>query len=59
MLEGLPFRRGDAVEIIVLQKPLETTSPVATHSFPLQGTVLRYDDPLEPAVAEDEWDVLN
>lgn len=26
---------------------------------PLQGTVLRYDDPFEPAVPAEDWEALN
>ena len=52
LLDHLPFRAGQAVEMIVLP----TTRP----AFPgqtLRGTVLRYDRPTEP-VAEADWDAL-
>ncbi|MDJ1171441.1 hypothetical protein PMG71_18575 [Roseofilum sp. BLCC_M154] len=49
LLEGLPFQAGDAVEVIILEQSKE---------HPLQGTVLRYDDPFEPAVVDQDWDVL-
>ena len=51
-LDHLPFRPGQAVEVIVL--PVNRPAP-ADH--PLRGSVLRYDCPTEP-VAEGDWDAL-
>jgi hypothetical protein len=53
-LEQVPFRAGDAVEVIVLAAPerRRIESP-----YPLRGTPIRYDDPMEP-VAESDWDAL-
>jgi hypothetical protein len=64
VLEGLPFQAGDAVEVIILERP--TTIPTATHLshssandlYPLRGKVIRYDDPFEPAVSVEDWDVM-
>src|SRR5205823_1862247 len=53
-LHALPFRAGDVVEVIVLAR--EDKMPQA-QAFPLQGKVLKYDNPTEP-VAQDDWDVL-
>lgn len=44
-LQNLPFKKGDEVEIIILDRILPKT---AYNSHPLRGTVIRYDDPLEP-----------
>jgi hypothetical protein len=52
LLDQLPFRAGQAVEVIVL--PAARPSPPG-HA--LQGTVLRYDDPTAP-VAEADWGAL-
>lgn len=49
-LDHLPFRAGQAVEVIVLPSAQPTTAAPS-----LQGTVLRYDRPTEP-VAEADWD---
>jgi len=49
-LEQLPFRAGQAVEVIVLLAPQQEPT-----EHPLRGTVLRYDGPTEPVV-EEEWD---
>ena len=49
-LDNLPFRAGQAVEVIVL--PAAYTAAPAAHT--LRGTVLRYDRPTEP-VAEADW----
>jgi hypothetical protein len=51
-LDNLPFRAGQAVEVIVL--PVVRPDPSAG---PLVGTVLRYDRPTDP-VAEADWDAL-
>lgn len=58
VLEGLPFRAGEAVEVIILERPQPQRTFNASSEFPLQGTVLFYDDPFEPAVPPEEWDVL-
>lgn len=50
-VRGLPFPDGAEVEVIVLAK-----TPRAGSAYPLRGTPYRFDDPLEPAVAPDEWE---
>jgi hypothetical protein len=52
LLDHLPFRAGQAVEVIVLP----VTRPAAA-GRPLQGSVLRYDRPTDP-VAEADWGAL-
>jgi hypothetical protein len=52
-LDNLPFRAGQAVEVIVLP----AASPGTSTAHPLRGMVLRYDQPTAP-VAEDDWDAL-
>jgi hypothetical protein len=48
-LENLPFFAGDRVEVIVLSASRESTTATDSHdSNALRGSVLRYDDPLEP-----------
>lgn len=49
-LDHLPFRAGQAVEVIVL--PVARAMPGGP---PLAGSVLRYDRPTDP-VAEGDWD---
>jgi hypothetical protein len=51
-LDQLPFRAGQAVEVIVLP----ATQP-ATSAPSLRGSVVRYDRPTEP-VAEGDWGAL-
>ena len=66
-LQNLPFRkrcdtarvsaakerapRGDEVEVIILERSSSKTTP---DSYPLRGTVIRYDDPFEPAIFSSE-----
>ncbi len=59
ILERLPFKVGEHVEVIVLPTPAPTQEVTAT-AYPLHGTVVRYDDPFAP-VAESEADakILN
>jgi hypothetical protein len=52
VLEDLPFRAGQAVEVIVLPAS-RPTSP----GHALRGTVLRYDQPTA-SVAEADWGAL-
>ena len=49
-LDHLPFRAGQAVEVILL--PVSRPAPAAP---PLRGAVLRYDRPTDP-VGESDWD---
>ena len=54
LLDELPFRAGQAVEVIVSPTSgAERTS--ARH--PLHGMVIRFDDPTAP-VADRDWSVL-
>ena len=32
--------------------------PSESNPYPLQGTVIHYDDPFEPAVPIEDWEVL-
>jgi len=52
-LDNLPFRAGQAVEVIVLP----SVRPAVSTGHPLGGMVLRYDDPTAP-VADSDWEVL-
>jgi hypothetical protein len=59
-LHGLPFQAGETVEVIILSsQPAAPTRPVPQSNFyPLRGTVLCYDEPFEPAVVSEDWEVL-
>jgi hypothetical protein len=54
LLEDLPFQAGDAVEIIILERPRKSET---SNRYPLRGTPIEYVEPTEP-VAEEDWDVL-
>lgn len=51
-LRDLPFRRGDAVEVIVLRSP---SSSATRPRYPLRGTPVTLTAPTEP-VADDDWE---
>ncbi|MEH2235856.1 hypothetical protein [Nostoc sp.] len=56
ILENLPFQAGEAVEIIILETQ---TRPQEANLYPLRGKqTYRYDDPFEPAVPLEDWEVL-
>jgi hypothetical protein len=55
LLQNLPFKKGDEVEIIILER---SPSKTDSNSYPLLGTVIRYDDPFEPATSGEDWEVL-
>ncbi|MDY6785206.1 MAG: hypothetical protein SW833_22115 [Cyanobacteriota bacterium] len=62
-LRGLPFRAGEAVEIIILEKFKErerdlTQQPSQQKLTHLKGALLRYDEPFEPAVSQGDWEVF-
>jgi hypothetical protein len=54
-LKDLPFKAGDAVEIIILE---HHAKPLESNPYALRRRVYRYDDPFEPAVAVEDWEVL-
>lgn len=62
-LRGLPFRAGDAVEVIILESHTLQQSQELKHQsdknlYPLRDTQpYRYDDPTEPVALED-WEAL-
>ena len=55
-LQNLPFKKGDEVEIIIKQQKIET---IDSEDFPLKDTVIHYEDPFEPAISPEEWNVNN
>ncbi|MBF2019768.1 MAG: hypothetical protein IGR93_06600 [Hydrococcus sp. C42_A2020_068] len=61
-LHGLPFQAGETVEVIILSLQPQSAAPTRPvpqpNLMPLRGTVLRYDEPFEPAVASEDWEVL-
>ena len=53
-LKDIPFQAGDAVEVIILERPPKTRGE---NPYPLRGQPVRYDAPTEP-VAENDWGAL-
>ena len=50
-IQGLPFRTGEKVEVIILSQPRKPDTP---KSYSLRGQPVRYTAPFEP-VADDDW----
>ncbi|MEO0490628.1 MAG: hypothetical protein AAFZ49_13885 [Cyanobacteria bacterium J06659_2] len=58
-LNGLPIRAGESVEVIILEQSQQSQPlPVLQSEHPLRGSVIRYDEPFEPVIAAEDWDVL-
>ena len=54
-LQNLPFKKGDEVEVIILER---SSSKTDSDSYPLRGTVISYDNPFEPATSAEDWEAL-
>lgn len=52
-VRSVPFRKGEQVEIIILPRMTRTET---IERVDLRGSVLRYDDPFEPATDPGDWD---
>lgn len=68
LLEGLPFRAGDVVDVLIMENKTESngdTGPLImfksksradeSDSYSLRGAVIKYESPTEPVGIED-WD---
>ena len=53
MLKDVPFRVGDLVEVIILQRASKWSEK---DRYPLRGIPIKYINPTEP-VAQDDWSV--
>ncbi|MBD2196177.1 MULTISPECIES: hypothetical protein [Calothrix] len=56
IVKDLPFHAGEAVEIIILESQAH---PQQANPYPLRGKQpYRYDEPFEPAMPLEDWEVL-
>lgn len=56
---GLPLHAGEEVEVIVRIPDAPAARPTMEEvKRRLEGSVLRYDKPFEPAVPPEDWDAL-
>jgi len=55
VLENLPFKKGEAVEVIILEHCQSSSN---FNNYPLVGKVIQYDRPYEPATDIEDWEVL-
>ena len=60
VLSGLPFAEGQHVEVLVGELQSESTKRVSIAEVrsALRGGVERYDDPFEPLIPLDSWEML-
>ncbi len=54
-IDGLPFHKGEELEVILLQQTGGTNHGA---SYPLRGEPVKYIGPFE-SVAEDDWRASN
>ncbi len=57
-LDKLPFKKGDAVEVIILERQAKPETDEPRNPYPLRGTLYRYDEPFEPAVPIEDWEAM-
>jgi hypothetical protein len=55
ILENLPFKKGESVEVIILEHRQLSSN---FNNYPLAGKVIQYDQPYEPATDIQDWEVL-
>jgi hypothetical protein len=55
ILRNVPFSVGEQVHVVI--SPIETSAQARPWEL-LRGTLLKYDDPFEPAVPPEDWDAL-
>lgn len=53
VLDELPFRAGDTVEVIVLARQSKPNG----QKYPLRGQPIKYVEPTDP-VAKTDWDAI-
>ncbi|AFZ59031.1 hypothetical protein H6G54_23570 [Anabaena cylindrica FACHB-243] len=47
ILENLPFKKGESVEVIILEHRQLSSN---LNNYPLAGKVIQYDEPYEPVI---------
>jgi hypothetical protein len=60
VLSNLPFAEGQHMRIIVAEANVRADKPATIQEIRqlLKGGVERFDDPLEPMIPEDRWEML-
>lgn len=57
-VSGLPFPDGEKVQVQITQMASEKRTTIDQVRQALAGAVERYDDPFEPVLSADSWDML-
>jgi len=58
VLSGLPIPDGERVQVIVTDLPQQQSRDIREVRRLLRGGVERYDDPFEPHISMDSWEML-
>ena len=60
VLSDLPFAEGQHVRIVVAEADQPLTTMVSIHEIRrlLSGGVERFDDPFEPMIPQESWEML-
>lgn len=57
-LSGLDLPDGQRVQVVVTQVPEQQSRSIHEVRQILRGAVKRYDDPFEPVIPADSWEML-
>jgi hypothetical protein len=58
VLSGLALADGQRVQVVITQLPDQQSRGIREVRQILQGAVERYDDPFEPVISADSWEML-
>ena len=58
MLSDLPFAEGQHVEVVVAEKEVTKKASIQEVRSALRGSIERYDDPFEPMIPPESWEML-
>ncbi len=58
IIQGLDSINNKEVEVIILPLTNNEKDPKASTEYALRGKLLKYEDPFEPAIPEEDWEVL-
>jgi hypothetical protein len=57
-LSNLPFADGQHVRILVTEQPTGDRPSIQQIRQSLKGCVERFEDPFEPMIPSDQWEML-
>ena len=58
VIQGLNSINNKEVEVIILPLSDSEKNSTANNGYSLHGKLLKYKEPFEPAISEEDWEVL-